>query len=69
MAKAGHTEAFQVISLWDDKQKRNVNVRIDFDVDWAKLARKLGSKAWRNSTKKSAMLQGSIKAEAREWNK
>lgn len=66
--KAGHTEAFQVITFYDEKLKRSVQVRVDFDIDWAKLARRMGYKAWRNGTKKSAMLQGSIKVEAREWN-
>jgi len=55
---------YRVLTLYDGRRQRKVEVRVDLWIDVDKLARRLGAKALGNKNNKSHLAQG-ITAEVR----
>lgn len=53
---------FGGVRVWSDKERAYVRVDIDATIDWDRVALKLATSALRNTTGKTGLLEGAIKA-------
>jgi len=49
--------------VWDSKAGAYVTVHLALDIDWQRIADTMAPKAYRNKTRRTALVAGAIKAE------